>query len=542
MESAVLTVCSSGDSAAIPELIVQIVPHGRSYWLGMKAKILKAFDPYVKSSDLEAAYAEELKKIRRVRPWEIVIPDGVPDLVSFMANDAGNSDRLIAMYGSDLRYCHAFKKWLVWDGRRWAVDDTGQARHRVRLTMIEYFRQVVEKGAGDQVEKFARGCLDTRRIANALTMAESEIFIRTEEMDASPDLLNFLNGTVDLRTGELRSHDRADYISKLVHHDYDPEAECPNFQRFLFRVMGDGLDATSDERERAERLVAYLQKALGYSLTGSTIQKAVFMPYGNGNNGKTTLLSTVFQLIAEYSVLLQIDTLMVRQESNNTQADLADLRGARFVMTSETEEGQRLAEGKLKRITQGMGRIKATRKYENPIEFPETHKLWLDANHRPVIRGTDAAIWNRLHSIPFTVTIGPEEIDRDLPKKLQAEAGGILAWLVAGAVRWYSEGLVKPSEVEGAVEEWRGDMDQIGRFIEERCITSDDDPSVKCQASSLYADYKHWAEDGKEHASPSKAFGPKIEAKGFEKFTVHGRFYYRRIRLRFAPEPSEKEG
>src|SRR3954466_15739584 len=132
------------------------------------------------------------------------------------------------------------------------------------------------------------------------------------------------------------------------------------------------------------------------------------------------MLSTFRHLVEEYSVLLQVDTLMVRQESNNTQADLADLRGARFVQTSETEEGQRLAEGKLKRITQGMGRIKATRKYENPIEFSETHKLWLDGNHRPAVRGTDNAIWNRLHSIPFSVQLSAEEIDRQLPGKLLA--------------------------------------------------------------------------------------------------------------------------
>ena len=110
------------------------------------------------------------------------------------------------------------------------------------------------------------------------------------------------------------------------------------------------------------------------------------MLFGNGNNGKTTLLSTFLLLLEEYSALLQVDTLMSRQESNNTQADLADLRGARFVMTSEAEEGQRLSQGKLKRITQGMGKIKATRKYQNPIDFPETHKLWMDTNSKPMIR------------------------------------------------------------------------------------------------------------------------------------------------------------
>src|ERR1039457_4753354 len=155
--------------------------------------------------------------------------------------------------------------------------------------------------------------------------------------------------------------------------------------------MGGGPDASEAALDRADRLIGYLQKAFGYALTGVTSEKVVFIFYGSGNNGKSTLLSTFLKILEEYAVLLQIDTLMVRQESNNTQADLADLRGTRFVMTSETEQGQRLAEGKLKRITQGMGKIKAPRKYENPIEFDETHKLWLDANHLPQVRGTDNA-------------------------------------------------------------------------------------------------------------------------------------------------------
>jgi putative DNA primase/helicase len=163
---------------------------------------------------------------------------------------------------------------------------------------------------------------------------------------------------VDLRTGCLRPHRREDFITKLVHHNYSPDAACQLFVAFLERITA-----------HHPGLVDYLQRAFGYSLTGRTIEKAVFLLHGKGDNGKSTLLATFLKILEEYSVLLQIDSLMVRQESNNIQADLADLRGARFVMTSETEEGQRLAEGNVKRITQGMGRIKATRKYENPIEF-----------------------------------------------------------------------------------------------------------------------------------------------------------------------------
>src|SRR5204863_7645740 len=165
-------------------------------------------------------------------------------------------------------------------------------------------------------------------------------------------------------------------------------------------LMGAHPDASEADLARAEQLVLTLQVVLGYALTGHTREKLVFILFGAGNNGKTTVLSLFLKLLEEYAVLLQIDSLMVRQENNNSQADLADLRGARFVMTSETEEGQRLAEGKLKRITQGMGKIKAVRKYENPIEFPETHKLWMDTNSKPQIRAADdQATLNRLHQM-----------------------------------------------------------------------------------------------------------------------------------------------
>jgi putative DNA primase/helicase len=206
---------------------------------------------------------------------------------------------------------------------------------------------------------------------------------------------------------------------------------------------------------------------------------------------------------------------MVRQESNNTQADLADLRGARFVMTSETEEGQRLAQGKLKRITQGMGKIKAIRKYENPIEFPETHKLWMDTNSKPIIRATeDRATFNRLHPIPFTVTISDSEIDKALPRKLLAEAEGILAWAVEGTREWRRIGLDRPPEVAAANDDWRTENDQLGRFIAECCVTSD---SSSTKARLLYERYRKWAEGAGEPPISETLFGKRLKDRGFPK-------------------------
>jgi putative DNA primase/helicase len=204
---------------------------------------------------------------------------------------------------------------------------------------------------------------------------------------------------------------------------------------------------------------------------------------------------------------------------------LADLRGARFVQTSETEEGQRLAQGKLKRITQGMGKIKAVRKYENPIEFPETHKLWIDTNRKPTIKDADdKATFNRLHPIPFTVTIPKTRIDKELPGKLLTEAEGILAWAVEGSRLWYTEGLAKPPEIEAAKNQWREDMDQLGRFIEERCVLGTE---CRASASTLYSNYKQWATDGGERAPlNSTTFGTKLGDRGFSKVhTERGAVY-----------------
>jgi P4 family phage/plasmid primase-like protien len=435
-------------------------------------------------------------------------------LLEFMRNDTGNAGRLILKFSDRLRYCPAMRKWLCWDERRWAVDDKGTARRLAKQAMLDYLAEATEAEDKDHMA-FAYHSLDARRIANLLTMAECELVITPGELDTHPFLINFLNGAVDLRTGELMPHNPAHFMTKLVHHDYNPQAGCPLFLSVIARMMGNHPDASEPELDRAERMVNYLQRALGYSLTGTTEEKAVFVPFGKGNNGKTTLLSTFLLLLEEYSVLLQVDTLMARQESNNTQADLADLRGARFVMTSETEEGQRLSQGKLKRITQGMGKIKATRKYENPIEFPETHKLWMDTNAKPMIRAADdQATFNRLHPIPFTVTIPPEEIDKSLPRKLLAEAEGILAWAVEGAKLWWRQGLGKPPEVVAANDDWRAENDQLGRFIEECCVVAD---SFSGKARQLYECYRAWAEGAGENAISETLFGRRLKDRGFAK-------------------------
>ena len=202
---------------------------------------------------------------------------------------------------------------------------------------------------------------------------------------------------------------------------------------------------------------------------------------------------------------------MARQIGNNELADLADLRGARFVRSSETEQGQRLNEARLKRITQGMGVIRTCRKYENMVEFPESHTLWIDANHKPAVRGQDNAIWNRLALIPFDVTIPKPEQDQNLGNKLLAEAEGILAWAVAGAVRWYAEGLRRPPEVNEAVASWRAESDPLTDFIEARC---DLKPDLWCLSGTLWAAYETWTEASGVDALSRTVFNLRLTNMG----------------------------
>lgn len=435
-----------------------------------------------------------------------------PDLLPYLRNDYGNSQRLIALYGSDLRYCHEMRKWLLWDRRRWKPDATGGVYRLAKRTMVEFVRQAFETDNED-LQSFAVSSLNERRISHLLILAQSDLYVEPHQFDAHPMLLNCWNGTVELDTGVLRPHSREDYLTKLVHVEYHPEAPCPRWRGFLREVL-------------EELLLDYVQRAFGYSLTGLTNEKAVFALYGPGNSGKTTLLTTFRELIPEYAVVIQADTLMSRaHESNNTQADLCDLRGARFVHTSECEAGQRLSQSRLKAITQGMGSIKATRKYENPITFPETHKLWLDTNERPAIKNIDdQATFNRLHPIPFLRAIPREKIDPSLASKLKAEAEGILAWALAGSLAWFERGLDKPPEVEAATEQWRAENDNIGRFIEECCINGD---AFRAKAKQLYEAYRKWADtSGEKVIAPNKDFAPRLVARGYKrKHTDKGEVY-----------------
>lgn len=463
------------------------------------------------------------KVVERMRKWLGATDE---DREHFNLTDAGNAQRFARDHGRDLRYCYAWHRWLVYDGRRYATDAGAGVMARAKETARRIYAEAAAEGDPDRrraLATWAKKSESKERLHAMLALGQSEpgIPVTPAELDRDGFLLNVENGTLDLRTGELRPHRREDLITKLAPVSFDPAAPCPTFLGFLDRTM-------AGDRER----VAFLWRALGYSLTGDTREQCFFIPWGAGANGKTTLTRTVFHLLGDYAAGTRAETFMVKH-GESIPNDVARLMGARFVLASEAEENQRLAESLVKGVTGG-DVLTARFMRAEFFDFVPVLKLWLATNHRPVIRGTDHAMWRRVRLIPFTVTIPEPEQDKTLGAKLRAEAPGILAWLVAGCRAWLASGLGEPESVRAATGEYRAAMDTLGAFIAERCTV---DPEADIAARELYEEYQRWCSASNEKPISKKAFGLRLTERGFADFRTKHERGWRGIRLRTLLDP-----
>jgi putative DNA primase/helicase len=424
--------------------------------------------------------------------------------LAFNLTDLGNAQRLVAQHGQDIRYCHPWRRWLVWDGSRWAKDETGVvlllAKETVRFIYAEAAATVDEK-TRKAIAEHAKRSESAMRIRAMVALAESEpgIPVLPGEMDQHEWLFNVKNGTIDLRTGELRPHRREDMITKVAPVDYAPAAKCPTWLAFLERVMAGN-----------RRLMGFLQRAAGYSLTASTREQCFFLLHGTGANGKSVFLTTLLAAAGEYGIQAAPD-LLLRKSGESHPTEVADLFGARLVVATETEAGRRLAENLVKQLTGG-DRLKARFMRQDFFEFEATHKIWLATNNKPTVKGTDYAIWRRIKLIPFTVTIPPEERDQSLPEKLRQELPGILTWAVQGCLEWQARGLDEPSEVTDATCAYRDEQDVLGGFIRDRCVVQ---PWAKVLARDLYRAYTEWCGENGEHPMAQRNFGMRLSERGF---------------------------
>ena len=322
-------------------------------------------------------------------------PGAVRDMPSTPLSDVTNAEDLIEQHGEDLRYCYPWRKWLVWAGTCWHLDDIGGVMRRCKETVKDLLRRatyVKDELLFSHMMTHAKASLSAQRLSAMATVAQSEegIPILPEAIDANTWLLNCRNGTVDLKTGTLRPHDRTDYITLCLDVDYDPNAQCPTWERFLLDIMGGNTG-----------LVEFLQRAVGYSITGEVSEQAFLILWGEGENGKSTFINALLHLLGDYAMKAPTELLMMTGQQDRHPTEKADLAGKRFVATIETEENRRLAEVLIKELTGG-DKIRARHMREDFWEFWPTHTIWLATNHRPEIRGTDRAIWRRIRLIPFT--------------------------------------------------------------------------------------------------------------------------------------------
>jgi P4 family phage/plasmid primase-like protien len=479
----------------------------RSSYVGIEravrdtAEKLRRGDPTTGGRALEGMVQGLPRKIADFLGWErFTLREGRG---TYLCTDSGNAERLADRHGANLRYCYPWLRWLVYDGTRWRVDDRGAVVRLAKDTARSIFEEAKEAPDDETAKrlgKWATSSLSENKLRAMISLAQSEpgVPVLPEEMDASRELLNVLNGTIDLRTGEIREHRREDLITKLAPVEYDPGAEAPTWAATLERVL------PSEEVRR------FFKKVCGYALTGDVSEQMLPVLYGTGANGKSTVLNALLAVLGDYGMQAAPDLLVAKKGAHPTE--LADLFGMRFVASIEVEDGSRLAESLVKQLTGG-DRIKARRMRQDFWEFEPTHKVFMSCNHKPQVRGSDNAIWRRIRLVPFTETIPPAEQDKHLPDKLREERAGILAWAVEGCREWRREGLQAPEEVRQATGAYRAEMDVLGAFLRECCRKG---PDENTGTQDLYKAYRFWCEDGGERPEGKRKFSSRLKERGFE--------------------------
>lgn len=445
------------------------------------------------------------------------------ELRFFKFTDSGNAERFARMHGEDVRYCAAADAWYVWDKKTWRKDELGEVLGRTRDTVRAMAKEAAENES-ESFEKWAHRSESASSRRNMLSLVKGErgISVYPGDFDADPFLLVVDNGTLNLQTGELREHRRADLCMKRSPVVFDKNAKAPAFEKFLERTLPD------------PEVRGFMQCFFGYSMTGVVREHVFPICWGVGGNGKGTLFEAVRYALGDYSKQISSEVLLAKKETHPT--GLADLMGLRLALASETDSGRALAEGTVKQLTGG-DRISARFMRQDFFEFVPTHKLILATNSKPIVRGTDEGIWRRMRLIPFEAKVKGAEIDTRLGEKLKAEAAGILNWVLEGCLRWQKSGLPEPDAIMNATDAYREDQDVLGIFIEDRTH-----PEGHVKASDVYAAYAKWAEARGERALSQTAFGRQMTDRGFGRKKVKGHKVYDQLRLKKPHEFNKGDG
>lgn len=440
-------------------------------------------------------------------------------------DDTGNAQRFCDLFGDKVRYSYTDKRWLYYDGRKWCTDMTGTigrlADKSVEAMAAEAqaYAEIDAAEGGDMSKAFQKHVKASRSNKSKKAMLSEAMHyvpIMPSQMDRHKGYINTPAGAIELKTGRVIEHSPEHYFSKLTNAEYDLHAECPQWLKFLEDIFAGDKD-----------LIRYVQKAVGYSLSGSTAEQCMFFLLGSGRNGKSTFIEVIREIFGDYASNIQPESIMVKRSGGSAiNSDIARLKGARLVTCSEPNEGARLNEGLIKQLTGG-DPVTARKLYGEEFEFQPEFKLWVSTNHKPIIRGTDIGVWRRIHLIPFNVQIPESKVDRQLKYKLEGELTGIFRWAVDGCLLYRKEGLRMPKVMQDSVKEYHREMDVLSAFIEDCCTEG---KGLSVQSSQLYAAYLKWAEQGKEYTMSATKFSMEI-AKRYEKVKLRSGIHFNGLAL-----------
>lgn len=413
---------------------------------------------------------------------------------AFSYDDTGNTGRFIRGFGERVLYSYIHKKWYYYSGKVWVEDDLGKV-----FEMADYIANSIGKEPimvsdpkdeklVEQAEKALQAhkkyTRSFRGKENMLKDTQHHVSVGTDEFDKDRYLFNTVNGYIDLNNGHMMKHQATKKMSRMSYSEYNKESDCPHWETFL-----------SETFQNDEELIAYIQRAIGYSMSGDISEQMMFILVGNGQNGKSVFLNVLNDVMGTYAMNIQPQTIAVKNGMQTANSDVARLKGARFVTTTEPNKGMRLDEGTVKQLT-GDDKVTARFLYGKEFEFDVEFKIWMATNYKPIITGTDDGIWRRMAIIPFDYKVPKEKVDKRLTSKLKAELPGILNWCVEGYQLWREKGLQEPSIVGQHRDEYRNEMDIVYSFISDKCMVN---PLASVKKSDLWETFQEWINYNNEY-------------------------------------------
>jgi putative DNA primase/helicase len=421
----------------------------------------------------------------------------------YPVNDLDRAARFVQHLKHEALYISNWKQWVIWDGKHWVRDLTGGEIMRRAMQIPKILEAeasaIQDSGLHKKAMMAAIMSGNEERLTKMVKLARSFPEVDKSEMvfDQNPWLIGVQNGVIDLKTQGFRDARLEDYVLRKMNVEYDPDATC--------QAWTDALETSLPNPD----VRGFVHRAVGYSITGKVSEQVWFMMYGHGQNGKSTFVETISDILGDYGHKAPVKLFLRDKNGKIPEGSIAQLNGKRFVVGAEIPEDAHLAEGMIKDLASD-DKLSGRLLYENDQTFDPTHHLWLSGNVKPIIKSTDLGTWRRIKMIPFDVTI--QNRDLEIKKKLRAVAPGILNWILEGCRLWQAQGLQAPPEVDVATEDYREEEDLVGQFIEEACIMKGTIPK-----GDLYAAFKAWAKlngENERYIIGIKTFGKRMSRPG----------------------------